>query len=180
MESSMKDEDLKGPEIDLKAAISLEEKGHIFYKEAASKAVNPLTKRLFSVLSKQELEHKKRIQEIYEGSKPSSEVGSVEKSLMEDSIKDIFMDFSQEVRSNWTLDTVEAYKQAMEFEKESAEMYKKLSKNSTEKWEEEFFLSLEKEENDHFTAIENVYNYLEHSGDWFESEESKTWNWMNT
>lgn len=180
MENSSQGRDSKGVKVDLQAAISLEEKGHIFYKEAASRAGNPLTKRLFSVLAEQELEHKNRIKEIFEGSKPNSEVGSVERSVMEDSIKDIFMNFSRETKDNWTLDITDAYKQAMQFERESAEMYKKLSKNSTEKWETNFFLSLEKEENDHFTAIENVYNYLEHSGDWFESEESKTWNWMNT
>jgi rubrerythrin len=180
MENPLQEGNSKGVKADLQAAISLEEKGHIFYKEAASKAGNPLTKKLFSVLAEQELEHKKRIQEIFEGIKQNAEVGSIESNIMEDSIKEIFKTFSKEVRENWTLDITDAYKHAMEFERESAEMYKNLSENSTEKWESDFFLSLEKEENDHFTAIENVYNYLEHSSDWFESEESKTWNWMNT
>ena len=45
--------------------------------------------------------------------------------------------------------------------------------------EDEFFTGLKAEEGKHLEAIENVFFYLERTGDWFASNEDRVWNWMN-
>ena len=67
----------------------------------------------------------------------------------------------------------------MEFEKKSYGLYSELSKKSTPGPEMEFYSELMKQEEEHCEALENVYYYLTNTGDWFEREESKVWNWMN-
>ncbi|OQX53807.1 MAG: hypothetical protein B5M53_06545, partial [Candidatus Cloacimonas sp. 4484_209] len=52
----------------LEAALKLEDKGYSYYIDIAQKAKNPLTKNLFAALAEQELQHKKRINELYKES----------------------------------------------------------------------------------------------------------------
>ena len=73
-----------------------------------------------------------------------------------------------------------AYEHAMHLEPDSIDLYASFAAESTDVSETTFFQGLEKEEVNHLTALQNVYHYLQHTSDWFESTESETWNWMNT
>ena len=50
----------------LEASLGLEQKGYDHYQGALDDAKNPLTQELFKTLAKQELEHMKRIKELFE------------------------------------------------------------------------------------------------------------------
>lgn len=164
----------------LPASLDLEQKGYDYYQEATSRAQNPLTKRLFSVLADQELEHMDRIREIFKKSPSEVESRTIPGDKLENAVKDVFDEFSQQARSAWNVDIADAYEHAMKLEEESVEMYEKLAKESKDSAEIQFFKALEKEEGDHLSALQNVYHFLKGTPDWFEATESQTWNWMST
>jgi rubrerythrin len=70
-------------------------------------------------------------------------------------------------------------KEAIALERESYETYDELYKNDTGNIKE-LFDRIRKEEYDHLVALENTLMYLSRTGIWFDIEESKRWNWMNT
>ncbi|MBA7593958.1 ferritin family protein [candidate division WOR-3 bacterium] len=164
----------------LQAALGLEQKGYDHYKQALSQAKNPLTESLFSTLADQELDHMRRIRELFEVSPSEPTKVSIPRSELEKVVRNVFEKFSKEDRSTWDLDITEAYEHAMHLEQESITMYGRFAKESKASVETAFFKALEQEEVNHFTALQNAYHYLKHTSDWFESSESETWNWMNT
>jgi len=161
-------------------AIELEEKGHQYYKGIAQKADNPLTKQLFTTLAEQELEHINRIEEFYNKSPDIALEKAISRDELEKAVKDVFNKFSKEDKGKWETHISEAYEHAIVLEQDSAKMYSDFAEKTEDDAERKFFEALAGEEDSHFNALQNVYNYLKHTGDWFESTESERWNWMNT
>jgi rubrerythrin len=164
----------------LNSALNLEHVGHDYYVKIAGKAENTLTKEVFTALAGQELVHIERIQEIFnnlqfEGVNPHAQPDEMQKM-----IKGIFARFSSHERSTWAMDNSEAYEYAQDLERQSIAMYDKLAGESTNPVEKQFFDELSREENYHLNALENVFFFLQRTGDWFDHEESRVWNWMNT
>ncbi len=164
----------------LQASLGLEQKGYEHYKQALDDAKNPLTQKLFTTLAEQELEHMKRIRELFEKDTAETSADTIPGEALEMVVKEIFNDFSKDDRSGWDIDVANAYEHAMHLEQESIDMYESLSSESADTSETAFFQALKQEEVKHLTALQNVYHYLQHTSDWFESTESETWNWMNT
>lgn len=164
----------------LQASLGLEQKGYEHYKQALDDAKNPLTQKLFTALAEQELEHMKRIRELFEKGAAETSADTIPGEALEMVVKEIFNDFSKDDRSGWDIDVANAYEHAMHLEQESIDMYTGLSSESADTSETTFFQALKQEEVEHLTALQNVYHYLKHTSDWFESTESETWNWMNT
>jgi len=164
----------------LEAALRLEDKGYSYYTNIAQKAKNPLTKNLFVTLAEQELQHKKRINELYKESSVDIPETSLTEEVLENAVKQVFENFSNEEKNSWNVDNEDAYKYAMKLERDSLKMYREFAEKSINPAETNFFKALENEENAHLNALQNVYNYLNNTRDWFASEETKTWNWMVT
>jgi rubrerythrin len=164
----------------LQAAIGLEQKGYDHYQKALEDAKNPLTQKLFTTLAEQELEHMRIIRELFEGGAKETSAAVIPGEALEMVVKEIFGDFSKDDRSVWDIDVATAYEHAMKLEQESIDMYSSLADESGDVSETTFFQALSEEEVKHLTALQNVYHYLKHTSDWFESTESETWNWMNT
>jgi rubrerythrin len=162
------------------AALELEQKGYDHYIQVSDKTQNPLTKRLFSVLAEQELDHMKKIRELFETDTSETTEETIPGVELEQVVKELFDEFTKDNRSNWLLDVSSAYEHAMKLEEESIEMYAKFADESKNETETSFFKSLVEEERGHLTALENAYHYLNQTSGWFESTESQTWNWMNT
>lgn len=161
----------------LLAALDFEKRGHDYYMDIASKASSPLTKAVFSALASEELAHMRRINELH------AQTGSGEatcQSCMEEAVKDVFTRFTAQERAAWTMDNAEAYEYATNLEKDGMALYKQLAEESENPAEADFFRSLHGEESKHLEALQNVVNYLQHTGDWLAAEEGRVWNWMNT
>ena len=164
----------------LNSALELEHVGHDYYVKIAEKAESPLTKEVFTALAGQELVHMERIQEIFNNLKFEGVDPHARADEMQKMVRGIFSRFSSHARSTWAMDNSEAYEYAQDLERQSIAMYNKLAGESADPAERQFFEELSREENLHLNALENVYFFLQRTGDWFDHEESRVWNWMNT
>lgn len=164
----------------LQASLGLEQKGYDHYKKALEDTKNPLTRKLFATLADQEMEHMRRIRELFEKGDKGTSDATIPGEALEMMVKGIFNEFTRDDRSGWEMDVGSAYEHAMHLEQESIDMYGSFAAESKDDSEKQFFQALTIEEVKHLTALQNVYHYLKATPDWFESTESETWNWMNT
>ncbi len=170
----------------LKVALDYEREGLLFYTKAADEALNALTRRLFWTLAGQEVEHAKRIEEIYiameRGRKlpPPAKLKKIGAHVeIEKDIKEFFKLADREsLRKD--AGNVEAMKVALEIEKKSYRLYVDLIADARSASEKEFLSALRDEEQQHIDALDNVYYYLTNSEMWFAGDESRIWNWMGT
>lgn len=165
---------------ELKSALDFERTGHDYYASVAEKVKNPLTKEVFSALAGQELVHMERIQEIFDNLKAEGVQPHVHAEGIEQMVQRILKQFTTHERDAWEMDNAEAYEYAQDLERQGIAMYNRLAEESLGSVEKQFFKALSEEEFFHLTALQNVYFYLERTGDWFGSEEGRVWNWMNT
>ena len=167
----------------LKRAYELERKGLEFYINSASKSNNALVKRTIFSLAKEEISHMMKIDEISSSLDASGkwigeEIG-FKGSDIEIEIKEFFEKTDKEILDA-SKDNTDLIKKAMEFEKQSYELYDDLSKKAGSDIAKRFYDELKKQEENHFDALQNVDYYLTETGDWFEKDESNVWSWMNS
>jgi rubrerythrin len=170
----------------LNVALDYEREGLLFYTKAANEAENALSRRLFWTLASQEIEHTKKIEEIYTMIERDKKLPSPEKLKkvgahieLEKDIKEFFKAADREsLRKN--AGNVEAMKIAMEIEKKSYRLYVDLVADARNTSEKAFLSALRDEEQKHIDALDNVYYYLTNSEMWFAGDESRVWNWMGT
>ena len=162
----------------LELAIELENKGHEYYKKHAAEAENPLAKRVLESLASQELDHIETIKKISAGQC----IADVDYQItdVEDEVKDVFKSFSKKEREGWKDTNVDVYQHALDLEEDIYNLYKELAQKTDDESEKKFFEDMMEQEMNHYESIENVYNYFNNPGDWFATEESKVWPWMNT
>jgi rubrerythrin len=164
----------------LNKSYDLERRGLDFYISSAVKSGNLLVKRTLFSLAQEEIQHMMKIDEISstidnDGKWPDT---GFKASDIEISIKDFFEKVKLAI-SKAGKDEADVIKEAMEFERKSYELYSDLENKGSSDNEKYFYGQLKKQEEKHYEALENVYHYLSRTGDWFEREESKAWNWMN-
>lgn len=162
-----------------KLAIELEKKGFDFYTRTAAKTNNPLAVSTLTGLAERELAHLGKIKEFYQNL-----VG--EKSLSSDWLKGVSVPPTKEqllktilIKLKKSLDKKfetqadinEAYKIAEGLERDSYNLYDKISKENSDEITKEFFAALAKEENEHYAILEETLQYLNTPGDWFRKEE---------
>jgi len=170
----------------LNVALDYENEGLLFYMKTASESTNALSRRLFRTLAGQEIEHVKKIEEIFGIIQHGRKLPSPERLKktgahvsVEGDIKEFFRSIDKEsLREN--MGNVEAMKVALEIEKKSFDLYDGLTKDARNASEKEFLKTLRDEENKHIDALDNVYYYLTDPEMWFASDESRVWNWMGT
>ena len=153
-------------------AKEFEKNGANLYTELGIKAENLITKRLFYSLAKQEIEHL----EVIENYVITINYAKLEEQNIEEEMKEIFYSLREKNKAETQLD---GYKIALELEKDGYSHYEKFYKEAEDENEKELFKFLMEQEKSHIDAIVNIYSYLTETGDWFEKEESKIWNWMN-
>lgn len=160
----------------LALALDVERKGADFYISLASKTKQPLAKKLFYSLAKQEINHMERIEELFSEFEPTT--GPSYPRSIEEEIKGLFDKLSKAALKG-KLDNIEGYKKALELEQESYDLYEDLAQKAKTEREKEFFEALMAEEKEHYVALQNVHNFLTDSEQWFHIDEAKAWNWMN-
>ncbi len=167
----------------LHRAYELEKKGLEFYIESAVKSKNALARRTLFSLAQEEIKHMMTVDEIsfaLDNTEKWPKTTALGPESIEESIKEFFNNTGKEfIDRDRDNDGAYIIEEAMEFEKKSYELYSELSKTAAPGPEREFYTELIEQEEWHCEALENVYYYLTNTGDWFEKEESRSWNWMN-
>jgi len=127
-----------------------------FYQQAAEKTMNPIGRRVFLSV----MEDEKRLLEDFKGVPKERHVearGTASTRMIKGFIKKI----------KATTDDVEALKIAMEMEKESIELYEKLSKKVRTPKEKALFQSLLNEEQQRYAEFSDTCLFLSDSRSWF-------------
>lgn len=164
----------------LEFALDLELKGVNMYLKLATETSNPLGKKLFYSLAGEEIEHAKKVDEIYHKLSGYNNLQLTSKNLpsVANELKGFFLKSRSRDLEKGS-ENVSGYKIAMRMEKESIFVYNRFMETARTDLEKGFYRQIIKEEKVHLEAVLNVYSFLTKTDDWLQEEESKTWNWMN-
>jgi rubrerythrin len=139
-----------------------------FYKEAAGKTKYPAGKQMFETIIADEKRHLEIVNQLLKGLDVH-----VEDMHPMKNVKTVFEEMKDQMmeKVEATSDELEAFRIAMQMEKEGLEFYKKLSSESETEKEKTLFGKLVKEEQQHYEIFANTYNFLNDTGNWFMWEE---------
>ena len=162
-------EDLKGS---LATALKMEQTGYDIYIKAAKKTSNPLGKSTLEAIAAKELDHikaitdfaKKNLDKAIVDINPEDKKGYI-KPIMEKLEKSL----DENVKPD--SDLKEAYKVALQLEKNSYDLYKSLKQKSSGDKEKRFFDFLMQEENMHYELLNETLEYLDNPGNWYREKE---------
>ena len=135
-----------------------------FYAEAAQKVKYPAGKEMLETIIVDEKKHLEIVNKLLK----SLDVSVEDLPPMKD-IKTVFENMREQMMEKVVVssDELEAFKVAMQMEKEGLEFYKKLSSESTTSKEKAVFDRLVSEEQKHYDIFSNTYNFLQDTGNWF-------------
>jgi rubrerythrin len=149
-------------------AIKMETDAINFYREAAEKTKHPVGKKMFLSVTEDEKRHLEMLSQIFkdiniqvEELSPMKNIKTIFESMKDDMMK----------RVEATLDELDAFKIAMQMEKEGVEFYKKAESEAQTEKERSLFKRLIKEEQQHYDIFANTYFFLSDTGSWFMWEE---------
>jgi rubrerythrin len=152
----------------VETAIKMETDAIDFYTKAASKTKHPVGKKMFLTITEDEKRHLEMLSQIFKGL--GIEVKDVSPMKM---VKTVFETMKDKMieRVEATSDELEAFKIAMEMEKEGIEFYKRSASDVKKEKETVLFERLIKEEEQHYNIFANTYFFLSNTGNWFMWEE---------
>jgi len=133
----------------LENAIRFEIDGRDFFLKAAERAKTYLAKVIFQTIAEEELDHIRRVKEIYERTDPVSEKQRIAHVAAERSnLQNIFQEASEQMDGTITVnaDEMEAIRLAVELEFKGHEFYKCLAQEATSDFERDFYQHLAQEE----------------------------------
>jgi rubrerythrin len=135
-----------------------------FYTEAAGKTQYPAGKKMFETVVVDEKRHLEIVNKLLQGLEIHMEdvYPMINIKTVFETMKDKMMEKVQA-----TVDELEAFKIAMQMEKEGIDFYRKLLTEAKTEKEKTLFQKLIKEEEQHFAIFENTYNFLMDTGNWF-------------
>lgn len=142
-------------------AIQMEVDGEKFYRELALENKDNDLKQVFTSLAEDEKNHAKIIKEKQIGTSSSIEEGDVA------SVENVFTDATDVVSEDYPIEQLHAYRKALEMEKKSINLYKKLLAEAPEN--KEIFEFLIEQEEDHYNIIEEIIEMLMRPQEWIES-----------
>ena len=149
-------------------SIKMETDAIKFYKEAADKTRNAVGRKMFLSIAEDEKRHLDMLSQLLKGLDLTMKEASPLKN-----VATIFeeMKASMMQRVEATADDLEAFKIAMEMEKEGKEFYEKAARSAPTEKEKALFGRLVREEEQHFAIFSNTYNFMKDTGNWFMWEE---------
>ncbi len=145
-------------------ALKMETDAVRFYKEASEKVSHPVGKKMFFIISEDEKNHIKMIEEVVKGFELTIKEANPIKA-----VKTIFEEMKNEMmeRVKALSDDLEAFRIAMDMEKEGIEFYKKIINEVTTEKEKKLFERLIFEEEQHYKIFSETYNFMKDTGNWF-------------
>jgi rubrerythrin len=152
----------------IEISIKMETDAIKFYKEASEKMVHPVGKKMFLSIAEDEKRHLDMLTQIFK----DLDITIKDVSPMKN-IKSIFEEMKHEMmeRIEATKDELEAFKIAMEMEKQGIEFYKKAASEATKEKERTLFERLVHEEEQHYNIFANSYFFMSNTGSWYMWEE---------
>jgi rubrerythrin len=152
----------------LEMAKKMERDAITFYTEAAQKTNYPAGKKMFLTIAEDEKRHLVMISEIIKGLQVTQQDVSPMKN-----VKSVFETMKNEMMKKVAAspDEMEAFKIAMQMEKEGMEFYKKTLANAKTEKEKALLERLIGEEQQHYAIFSNSYQFLANTGSWFLWEE---------
>lgn len=139
-----------------------------FYTEAAQKTKHPAGKKMFETVAEDEKRHLDIVNKLVRG----LDVHIQDVHPMEN-IRTVFENMKDDMmhKVEATSDELEAFKIAMQMEKEGLDFYKVLMMEAKSEKEKTLFQKLIKEEEQHYKIFANTHNFLNDTGNWFMWEE---------
>ena len=152
----------------IEIAIKMETDAINFYSKAAERIKHPVGKKMLLAITEDEKRHLDVLSQIFE----EIDIKIKDVSPMKN-IKTVFESMKDEMteRIEATTDELEAFKIAMQMEKESVEFYKRAGSEAQTEKEKSLFERLVKEEQEHYDIFANTYLFLSDTGSWFMWEE---------
>ena len=152
----------------IETAIKMETDAMKFYREAVSRTSHPLGRKLFEGFVVDEVRHLKMLQDIMNDMEIEVKVVHPKQD-----IKTVFSELKDEMmeRISATTDEVDAVKVALDFEKKGYAFYENAAETATGEKEKKLFEVLAVEEKRHYEVLENTFNFLQDTGNWFMWEE---------
>ncbi|MBI3591899.1 MAG: ferritin family protein [Nitrospirae bacterium] len=149
-------------------SIKMETDAIKFYKEAADKTTNAVGKKMFLSIAEDEKRHLDMLTKLL--NKLDLKIQDVSPMKV---VKTIFEEMKSEMmqRVEVTTDEMEAFKIAMQMEKEGVEFYKKAAVEVPTEKEKSLFERLTHEEEQHYAIFANTYFFMKDTGNWFMWEE---------
>ncbi|MCX7723619.1 MAG: ferritin family protein [Thermodesulfovibrio sp.] len=148
----------------IEIALKMETDAVKFYTEASEKVSHPVGKKMFLMIAEDEKNHIKMIEELLKGLeltiKEANPIKTV-KTIFEE-MKDKMME-----RIKAQEDDLEAFRVAMDMEKEGIDFYKKVKQEVNTEKEKKLFERLIFEEEQHYKIFSETYNFLKDTGNWF-------------
>lgn len=152
----------------IEVAVKMETDAIAFYSEASSKAKDIMGRKMFLAVAEDEKRHLALLSGLLKGLditvKDASPIGNV-KTIFEE-LKDELLE-----RVEATDDELNAFRIAIDMEKEGVKFYKNAAAEAASAKEVTLFERLAKEEEQHYTVFSNTYSFLKDTGDWFMWEE---------
>ncbi|MCL4491117.1 MAG: ferritin family protein [Nitrospirae bacterium] len=149
-------------------AVKMETDAVTFYKEASDKTRNAVGKKMFLSIAEDEKRHLEMLSELLKGLDLTMRETNPLKNMATifEEMKAVMMQ-----RAEVTADELEAFKIAMEMEKEGKEFYEKAAQSAPTEKERKLFEKLVIEEEQHYAVFSNTYNFMKDTGNWFMWEE---------
>ncbi len=152
----------------VETAIKMENDSIAFYAEAAARTKHPFGREMFKGFIKDEKRHLAILQGIFSGMAIDAEF-----IRPKESIKTVFSELKNEMmgRVDVVENEMDALRIAMKFENEGYDFYKKAAAEAGPQQEKDLLERLALEESDHYAILNETFNFLDHTGQWFMYEE---------
>ncbi len=152
----------------LELAMKMETDAIAFYSEAEQKVKHPAGKKMFQAVTEDEKRHLEMVRQLIQGLQITPQDVSPMKK-----VKTVFASMKGEMMRKVaaTQDEMEAFKIAMQMEKEGLELYTKTLAAATKDKERALLERLIKEEQQHYQLFTNTHQFLADTGNWFLWEE---------
>jgi rubrerythrin len=149
-------------------AMKMEQDGEKFYRDLAGKTTNAGLKQIFTYLADEEVKHYNLFKGLLE--RQPSEYESTD--ILADS-KNVFAQMKESGAVDVTDDAsqLEAYKQALEWEKKAYEFFEEKCAEATDPKEKKFLETIAKEERRHYRLIDGIIEFIGQPESWVENAE---------
>jgi rubrerythrin len=145
-------------------AAKMEADAITFYREAAEKARNPVGKKMFLSIAEDEKGHLTMLKNALQ----VCELKITEAQPIK-AVRTIFEEMKESMmqRVEATKDELEAFRIAMDMEKQGMEFYRKALAEAPSEKEKCLFERLIKEEEQHFKIFSETYAFMTDTGNWY-------------
>ena len=149
-------------------AMKMEQDGEKFYRDLAGKTANAGLKQIFTYLADEEVKHYNLFKGLFE-SQPTDYEST---DILADSVN-VFaqMKESGDIDVSDDASQLDAYKQALEWEKKAYEFFEEKCAEATDPTEKKFLETIAKEERRHYRLIDGIIEFIGQPESWVENAE---------